>query len=55
MSYYISTGKNKGCKVVHAGPDCPLTFDADGKRLVEMVAVDPDRLRVFVRCKYCFG
>jgi DNA topoisomerase IB len=58
MTFYVSAGKNRGTgggKVVHAGPDCPLAFDADGKRRVDMVAVDPARLRVFVRCKYCFG
>jgi hypothetical protein len=53
--YYVSASKGRQAKVLHAGPVCPLALDMAGKKPVELVLVDPATLRVFVRCKYCFG
>lgn len=53
--YFVTVSKKQSAKVVHGGGNCPLIYDAEGKRRVAVVSVDPATLRVFVRCKYCFG
>lgn len=55
MTYYASTSKSRQAKVLHSGPRCPLALDQKKINPVELVPVDPASLRVFVRCKYCFG
>ena len=55
MTFYASPSKSRQAKVVHSGPRCPLALDCCGARPIELVPVDLARLRVFVRCKYCFG
>lgn len=51
MKFYISTSKTRQAKVVHADKNCqPLSAKACG-----ITEVDPATLRVFVRCKYCYG
>lgn len=47
---FIATGKSRQAKVIHAGRDCPWLKEA-----LDVKEVDPATLRVFVRCKYCFG
>ena len=50
MKFYITSSKTRQARVIHTGINCPLAGNPES-----MVEVDPASLRVFVRCKYCFG
>jgi len=49
MIVYVSPGKTKQRKTVHASNDCPMA-----KRWGGLIQVDTSSLTVWRRCQYCF-